>query len=121
MSATTIIGTKTMAAGTPGFQAPEQLKAESIGIHCDVYAFGCVITTTLQERVLWPGLGPFQILCKVTVANEKPDMSGLSAEFLSIVDKCLTCVQNRSSSKQVLGSLLSIARTRIAKFHDSNQ
>lgn len=34
------VGTKTMLAGTPGFQSPEQLKAESVGIPSNVYAFG---------------------------------------------------------------------------------
>jgi serine/threonine protein kinase len=30
-----------MMAGTPGFQSPEQLRAEEVGIASDVYAFGC--------------------------------------------------------------------------------
>jgi len=42
-------GTDTMMAGTPGFQAPEQLKGEGIGIKCDVYALGEVMT----DRVVW--------------------------------------------------------------------
>ncbi len=43
MTGSTVIGTKTMMAGSPGYQAPEQLRAQSIGPHCDCYAFGCVI------------------------------------------------------------------------------
>ena len=44
MGTTTAIGTATMAAGTLGFQSPEQLKGEGIGINSDVYAFGGVLT-----------------------------------------------------------------------------
>ena len=74
----TIIGTRTMMTGSPGFQAPEQLRAESLGPHCDIYAFGCVMIVTFQERVLWPGLNPYQILCKVSVHNECPDTTDLT-------------------------------------------
>ena len=55
-----------MMAGTPGFQPPEQLKAEKIGPACDVFAFGCVMIVLFGERVLWPGLTPFQIMHKLT-------------------------------------------------------
>ena len=41
INSSTIIGTRTMMTGSPGFQAPEQLRAESLGPHCDIYAFGC--------------------------------------------------------------------------------
>ena len=43
MSGSTIVGTRTTMAGSPGFQAPEQLHTQSIGPHCDVYAFGCSV------------------------------------------------------------------------------
>lgn len=38
MNQSSCIGTKTMLAGSPGYQAPEQLRAESMGIESDVYA-----------------------------------------------------------------------------------
>ena len=38
MSATNVIGTKTMLAGSPGFQPPEQLQNKSVGLPSDVYA-----------------------------------------------------------------------------------
>ena len=40
MDATTVLGTRTMMAGSPGYQAPEELRAESVGLRCDIYAFG---------------------------------------------------------------------------------
>ena len=77
MSKTTAIGTRTMMAGSPGFQPPEQLHSESIGVQCDVYAFGGVVAITITERVLWPGLNAFQIIQKVTVEEEKPNTDGM--------------------------------------------
>ena len=63
MSQTTSIGTRTVMAGSPGFQPPEQLRSKSIGPHCDVYAYGGVMTITITEHVLWPGLS-FMRSCK---------------------------------------------------------
>ena len=96
MSGSAVIGNKTVMAGTPGYQAPEQLKAESVGTHSDVYAFVCVIVTLYQERMLWPGLNQFQILCEVTIEKEKPDMSNLSGEILILAEKCLSSVEETS-------------------------
>ena len=62
MSGTTRIGTKTMLAGSPGFQSPEQLRGESIGLPSDVYALGAVLLVLFGETTVWPGLAPFQIL-----------------------------------------------------------
>ena len=42
MSHTSAMGTRTMLAGSPGYQSPEQLRTESIGPPSDVYAFGGV-------------------------------------------------------------------------------
>lgn len=36
MTRTCQAGTRTMLAGSPGYQPPEQLKADRIGIHCDI-------------------------------------------------------------------------------------
>ena len=95
MSVTTVIGTKTLMAGTPGFQAPEQLRSESLGPYCDVYAFGCVMIMTIQERMLWPNLMPYQILSKVTVDKELPDVSDLTGGMKSVYKKCLLPMESR--------------------------
>ena len=52
MSETLAIGMKTVMAGTPGFQSPEQLRAQTIGPPSDVYTFGCVLfgELALQKR-----------------------------------------------------------------------
>ena len=77
MTNTSAIGSKTMLAGTPGFQPPEQLRSEALGIAADVYAFGGVLVVLFGEQPLWPGLSPYQILCKVTVMREQPPVDHL--------------------------------------------
>ena len=55
MTNTMAVGTKSMLAGTPGFQSPDQLKAESVGIPSDVYAFGGVLAVLFGEQPLSVG------------------------------------------------------------------
>ena len=69
MSDTNIIGTRTMLAGTPGFQSPEQLRNESVGLPSDVYALGAVLLVLFGESPVWPTLAPYQIMYKVAVCN----------------------------------------------------
>lgn len=95
-----------MMAGSPGFQAPEQLRAESLGPHCDVYAFGCVLITLFREQTLWPGLTPFQILCKVSVNNEVPNMENLDPSIKSVCTLALQEMSKRPNIHSILQSLL---------------
>ena len=117
MSGSTIVGTRTMMAGSPGFQAPEQLRAQSIGPHCDVYAFGCVLIVLFQERVLWPGLTPYQILCKVSVQNQLPDMSDLRGDVKSVCGRCLLPFESRPQAGSILQAILMIAKVLSAGFN----
>ena len=110
MGATAVMGTRTMMAGSPGYQAPEQLRAESLGPHCDIYAFGCVMIVLFQERQLWPGLNPYQILCKVSVNKEMPDMSDLTSQIKSICVVCVSEKECRPEIGNVLNDLLCIAK-----------
>ena len=102
-----------MLAGSPGYQSPEQLRAESIGPPSDVYAFGGVCLVSFLCKPLWPGLGMFQIIQKVT-NNEKPNTDLLKdydkGRVRQICDKCFNNVSVRPSSMQVLQELLDIVR-----------
>ena len=73
-------GTRTMLAGTPGFQPPEQLQASALGIECDVYAVGAVLVVMFSEQPLWPSLTPFQIM-------ERPKCSWTGAKHWASVYK----------------------------------
>ena len=51
---TNTIRTKTILTGTPGFQPPEQLRSESIGLTSDIYALGAVLLVLFSEKPVWP-------------------------------------------------------------------
>lgn len=106
MTNTAQVGTRTMLAGTPGFQPAEQLRAQYVGIECDVYAFGGVLLVVFTERPLWEGLAPFQIMYKVTIENTAPDTSGLHSSLETLCKQCFQDRESRPSSAQVLNALL---------------
>ena len=108
MTNTTAIGSKTMLAGTPGYQPPEQLRSESLGISCDVYAFGGVLLVLFGEKLLWEGMTPYQIIFKVAIENEKPATSHLSPMMQAICDACLSLKTSRPTIEQILSALLEI-------------
>ena len=110
MTETAQIGTRTMLAGTPGFQPPEQLQAQSIGIHCDVYAVGAVVLVLFTERPLWPSLTPFQIMHKVTIENEKPDTTSLPPNLVSVCSKCFEEMNSRPLISVILKELINIVK-----------
>ena len=109
MSHTSSLGTRTMLAGSPGYQSPEQLRAETIGPLSDVYAFGGVCLVTFMSKPLWPGLSMFQIIQKVT-NNVKPNTDLLQdydkGRIRQLCDKCFDNINVRPSSMQVLQELL---------------
>lgn len=108
MSHTCQAGTKTMLAGSPGYQPPEQLKAERIGVSCDIYALGGVILVTFGEKPMWPGLNPFQIMCKITVENKVPDTSHLSGGLGSLCQECFSPLQNRPNISYIFKKYMSV-------------
>ena len=82
MSGTNIIGgTKTKLAGSPGYQAPEQLQNKGLG---DIYAFGAVLLVLFGERQVWTFLSPFQNMYKVTM----PDIAHLPPSVQEVCKMC---------------------------------
>ena len=108
MSATNIIGIKTMLAGSPGFQWPEQLRNESVDVPSDVYALGAVIRVLFGEATVWPALLPYQIMCKVAVCQERPKTGHLPPEIQKLCNSCFADITHRPPVNMVLQSLLKI-------------
>ena len=108
MTETAKAGTRTMLAGTPGFQSPEQLQASSIGIECDVYAIGAVMVVTFTEKPLWPSLNPFQIIHKVTVEKETPNVAGVEPKIGEVCSKCFLTIERRPPIQVILRDLVKI-------------
>ena len=92
-----------MQSGTPGFQAPEQLLAETIDVGADVYAFGALLIELFGEK---EGLTPYQIIVKVVINSKYPDYSQLPSSIQSICKICLKPKNERSNITDVLKALL---------------
>ena len=103
---TNTIGTKTMLTRTPGFQPPEQLRSESIGLTNDIYALGAVLLVLFSEKPVWPKLSPYQIMFKVTVSGEKPDTTILPSQLQEVCRACYRDVALRPKAHWVLQRLL---------------
>ena len=57
MTNTLAVGSKTMLAGTPGFQSPEQLNQRPLELQqMYIYAFGGVLVVLFGEKPLWPDM-----------------------------------------------------------------
>ena len=98
-----------MQSGTPGFQAPEQLRAEPIDVGADVYAFGALLIELFGEQPVWQGLTPYQIIVKVAISNEVPDYSKLPSGVQSICRLCMKQRRERSNIHTVLRALLQLS------------
>ena len=110
ISSSHLLGTKTIQSGTPGFQAPEQLRAEAIDVGADVYAFGALIIELFGEEPIWKGLTPYQIIVKVALNDVFPDYSRLPLNIQRICSMCMKPKHERSSIGHVLRSLLFLSK-----------
>lgn len=97
-----------MLAGSPGFQSPEQLRNESAGLPSDVYAYGAVLLVLFGELPIWPTLPPYQIMYKVAVSKEKPNMTHLPPNIQEICSKCFEEISSRPPVNNVLIEMLKL-------------
>ena len=108
MSSTLAMGTRTLQAGTPGFQSPEQLKAKKVDQGADVYAFGVTLIELFGEKPVWDGLDHYQIIFKVCVDGLFPDFDHLPQPMQQVCSSCVSQKESRSSINEVLRALLKI-------------
>ena len=66
-----------------------------------------------QERVVWPGLTLYQILCKVSVQN----MSDLRGDIKSVCGRCLLPSESRPQAGSILQAILKIAKVLSAGYN----
>lgn len=88
-------------AGTPGFQAPEQLKGENIGPPSDVYASGCIAFELFNGKPIWEGLSAHTIMFRVGVQGEYPSSSG-NSEVTQILTSCFEDAAVRGTAMDLL-------------------
>ena len=60
--------------------------------------------------MLWPNLTPYQIVAKVTVNNELPDISDLTCGMKSVCNKCPLLMESRPKITAVLQYLMIIGK-----------
>ena len=102
ITSTQAAATATMTAGTPAFQAPEQLKGSSIGASCDMYAFGCVLTELFGERPVWLGTPFHTIMYKVAIEGVFPSYAHVPSLIQSIIMHCLCGEGERKNAHHIL-------------------
>lgn len=69
-----------------------------------------VILVTFTEKPLWPSLTPFQIMCKVTVENEKSNTSDLPPSLATLCSSCFSEAVQRPSIQVVLQGIIDCAK-----------
>ena len=103
-----VVGSTTMRAGTPGFQAPEQLQGKEISPKCDVYALGGVITEVFGEKLLWPKMPAHRIMFRVAVEGVFPPTKHLPETIQEVTSLCFVKSETRADAATVLAKVLDI-------------
>ncbi len=101
-----LVGSTTMRAGTPGFQAPEQLQGKGISPKSDVYALGGVITEVFGEKVLWPKMPAHRIMFRVAVEGVFPSTKHLPQVIQEVTSLCFIGSEARADAATVLAKVL---------------
>ena len=83
------LGTATKVAGTPGFQAPEKLRGESLSTSADVYSLGGVLTELFGGQPLYSKMDAHTIIYQVAVQHIMPPFDHLDTPIKDIVSRCL--------------------------------
>ena len=73
--------------GTAAYMAPEQVRGESVDERADVWALGVLLCEMVTGRRLFEG--DFEQAVFFQIVHEEPDLVGLPASVLPIVQKCL--------------------------------
>ena len=59
-----LLGSKTLAQGSPSYMSPEQIRGEALDARSDIYSFGCVIFELISGRPPYTGADTNDLLNK---------------------------------------------------------
>jgi serine/threonine protein kinase len=91
--------------GTPAYMAPEQLRAERVGPATDMFAWASVIAYAATGRA--PFEAPHMMAVVHRITTGEPDLSGVPAELLPVLRRCLSKEPaERPTAQQALALLL---------------
>lgn len=97
-----------MKAGTPGFQAPEQLNGINVGPHSDIYALGCIVLELFTEQPVWRGLSAHTIMFHVGVKGEYPTVDNVDKRACKILECCFKDATERKDAVCILNIICDI-------------
>jgi serine/threonine protein kinase/Tol biopolymer transport system component len=104
-----------VALGTPGYMAPEQVRAQPADHRCDIFAFGVVLYEMLEGRRPFPGESSVETMHAI-LTQDPPPLTRASPLVEQIVRHCLEKEPSeRFQSARDLGFQLRVAR------HSSSQ
>ncbi len=91
-----------VAVGTPAFMAPEQAAGREVGTATDVFALGQVAAYAALGAPAYGEGSSHGVLYRIV--HEEPDLSGLPAELLPLITRCLAKdPAERASLTEILG------------------
>ncbi|WP_066953137.1 serine/threonine-protein kinase [Streptomyces lushanensis] len=75
--------------GSPGFMAPEQVRGDRVTAACDVFCLGLVLAYAATGRLPFGATDSGVHALMYRIAQEAPDLSGLSDDLAVLVHACL--------------------------------
>ncbi|MGW6743681.1 serine/threonine-protein kinase [Streptomyces sp. NPDC055025] len=75
--------------GSPGFMAPEQVRGDRVTAACDVFCLGSVLAYAATGRLPFGAADSGVHALMYRIAQEAPDLSGLSPDLAVLVHACL--------------------------------
>ncbi|MEV0036310.1 serine/threonine-protein kinase [Streptomyces sp. NPDC050804] len=75
--------------GSPGFMAPEQVRGDRVTAACDVFCLGSVLAYAATGRLPFGAADSGVHALMYRIAQEAPDLSGLSQDLAVLVHACL--------------------------------
>ncbi|MFJ4617509.1 protein kinase [Streptomyces sp. NPDC088812] len=75
--------------GSPGFMAPEQVRGDRITPACDVFCLGSVLAYAATGSLPFGSADSGVHVLMFRIAEEEPDLSGLSEDIAHLVRACL--------------------------------
>src|SRR5674476_400873 len=83
----TALTTTNLHIGSPGYMAPEQIRADATGPESDIFALGAVLAYAATGRSPF-GSGPTDVML-YRVLHEEPDLHGVPPSLRALVAACL--------------------------------
>ena len=108
-----LLGSKTLAQGSPSYMSPEQIRGEALDARSDIYSFGCVIFELISGRPPYTGADTNDLLNK-HVSATVPAVDAFNKNATTACAKFLRQmlakkpVERPASMKEVLQQLRAI-------------